>query len=69
MRERENYENIVLLLHPHVDVPYSLVVMLVSHCGEYPCECENIIIFAANSPDSGEYMASGLTNAIRHQSQ
>ena len=26
-------------------------------------------IFAANSPDSGEYMANGLTNAIRHQSQ
>ena len=26
-------------------------------------------IFAANSPDSGEYMANGLTYAIRHQSQ
>ena len=26
-------------------------------------------IFVANSPDSGEYMANGLTNAIRHQSQ
>ena len=26
-------------------------------------------IFAANSPDSGEYMANGLTNAIRHQKQ
>ena len=25
--------------------------------------------FAANSPDSGEYMANRLTNAIRHQSQ
>ena len=42
--------------------------MLVSHCGEYPCECKKYI-FAANSPDSGEYMANGLTNAIRHQSQ
>ena len=37
-------------------------VMLLSHCGEYPCECKKII-FAA----SGEYMANGLTNAIRHQ--
>ena len=26
-------------------------------------------IFAANSPESGEYKANGLTNAIRHQSQ
>ena len=26
-------------------------------------------MFAANSPDSGEYMANGLTNEIRHQSQ
>ena len=42
--------------------------MLVSHCGEYPCECKKYI-FAANPPDSGEYMANGLTNAIRHQSQ
>ena len=25
--------------------------------------------FAANSPDSGEYMANGLANAIRNQSQ
>ena len=33
--------------------------MLVSHCGEYPCECKKHI-FAANSPDSGEYMANGL---------
>ena len=45
-------------------------VMLVSHCGEYPCECKKYIgLFAENSPDSGEYMANGLTNAIRHQSQ
>ena len=42
--------------------------MLVSHCGEYPCECKQYI-FASNSPDSGECMANGLTNAIRHQSQ
>ena len=43
-------------------------VMLVSHCGEYRCKCKKYI-FAANSLDSGEYMANGLTNAIRHQSQ
>ena len=42
--------------------------MLVSHCGEYLCECKQNI-FAANSPVSGEYMANGLTNAIHHQSQ
>ena len=24
--------------------------MLLPHCGEYPCECENLI-FAANSPE------------------
>ena len=42
-------------------------LMLVSHCGEYPCECKKI--YSANSPDSGDYMANGLTNAIRHQSQ
>ena len=42
--------------------------MLLSHCGEYPCECKKNI-FAANSPESGEYKANGLTNAIRHQSQ
>ena len=46
----------------------SEILMLVSHCGEYPCECKKYI-FAANSPDSGEYKANGLTNAIRHQSQ
>ena len=46
----------------------TFTAMLVSHCGEYPCECKKYI-FAANSPDSGEYMANGLTNAIRHQSQ
>ena len=40
--------------------------MLVSHCGEYPCECKTNI-FAANSPDSGEYMANGLTNAVRNE--
>ena len=50
------------------NVGYSEVIMLVSHCGEYPCECKKYI-FAANSPDSGEYMANGLTNAIRRQSQ
>ena len=44
------------------------MVMLLSHCGEYPCECKKYI-FAANSPESGEYKANGLTNAIRHQSQ
>ena len=29
--------------------PLSVVVMLLSHSGEYPCECTNLI-FAANSP-------------------
>ena len=42
--------------------------MLLSHCGEYPCECKKHI-FAANSPESGEDETNGLTNAIRHQSQ
>ena len=53
--------------HTHTHAAQLVVRMLVSHCGEYPCECKKI--FAANSPDSGEYMANGLTNAIRHQSQ
>ena len=29
-------------------------LMLVSHCGEYPCECKKNI-FAASSPDSVEW--------------
>ena len=54
--------------YEYVVVKRECGIMLVSHCGEYPCECKKNI-FAANSPDSGEYRANGLTNAIRHQSQ
>ena len=57
--DADAYENVAKTLR-------ICFLMLVSHCGEYPCECKKKI-FAANSPDSGEYMADGLTNAIRHQ--
>ena len=43
--------------------------MLVSHCGEYPCECKQIYSRQIRQIVANIIMANGLTNAIRHQSQ
>ena len=46
----------------------TVVSLLVSHCGEYPCECKKIYSRQISQIVANN-MANGLTNAIRHQSQ